>query len=306
MNELIIVDLPKPHGKIKGCWYSGYPVHKGNTERSLNYATFYAKEKHIVPNQKKLKTDFNNFRKLLKKAGFRVYILPFPKELNKENNLHHDAVFVRDSGILFKKYWIKANFSADRQQEAESHSLTITKKFKKKVIQLPPGAYLEFGEVFFLQTKEGSFYFGGLSRSNKKGHDFVRSIIKPDNYCLIKSEGYHLDTVFTPVLSKENRLVAFIIAKNLITLKSLRALQKLKVKIINEDPIDSSGEGNTLGNYAVNALVAPGIMLNCKKFLTKGVENELKKIGIKRFVSPLTFFRFAGGSYHCLTNEIYK
>ena len=306
MNELIIVDLPKPHGKIKGCWYSGYPVHKGNTERSLNYATFYAKEKHIIPNQKKLKIDFFNFKKLLKKAGFRVHILPFPKELNKENNLHHDAVFVRDSGILFKNYWIKANFSADRQQEAESHTLTIAKKFKKKVIQLPSGAYLEFGEVFFLQTKNGSFYFGGLSRSNKKGHDFVRSIIKPDHYCLIKSEGYHLDTVFTPILSKKNELIAFVVAKDLITSKSLKTLKKFKVKIINLDLIDSSGEGNTLGNYAINALIAPGIMLNCKKFLTKGVENELKKIGVKRFVSPLTFFRFAGGSYHCLTNEIYK
>lgn len=306
MNELIIVDLPKPNREVKGCWYNGYPVHKGNTERSLNYATFYAKEKRIIPNQYRLKKDFTNFKNLLKKAGFRVYLLPFPKELNKKNNLHHDAVFVRDSGILFKNFWIKANFSADRQQEAESHTKTIAKRFKRKIITLPKGAYLEFGEVFFFQTRNRSFYFGGLSRSNKKGHDFVRSIIKPDKYILIKSEGYHLDTVFTPVLNKGNEIVAFIVAKSLINPESLIALKKLNIKILPVDPMDSSGEGDKLGNYAINALVAPGIMLNCKKFLTKGIEKELKRMGIKRFISPLTDFRFAGGSYHCLTNEIYK
>jgi len=28
-------------------------------------------------------------------------------------------------------------------------------------------------------------------------------------------------------------------------------------------------------------------------------------MGIERFITPLTYFRYAGGSVHCLTNEIY-
>lgn len=307
MNDILIVDLPKEHGMVKGCWYDGYPVHKGHTKSSLNYATLYAQQQKIFPNQKRMINDFSNFKKILKKSGFHIVVFPFPKELNQIGNLHHDAVFVRDSGIMFKNFWIKANFSAKvRQAEAEIHTKNIVKRFHKKVIEMPKGAYIELGEVFYMETKNGSYYFGGLSRSNKKGHDFVRTIIKPDHYCLIKSDGYHLDTVFTPVLSKENELIAFVLAKNIINPKSISALKKFGLEIIYVDPIDSSGKGKELGNYAVNALIGPGVMLNCSKFLTKGVEDKLKKMGIKRYVSKLTDFRFAGGSYHCLTNEIYK
>lgn len=307
MNEIIIVDLPKPHGNIKGCWYNGYPIHKGKTKDSLNYATIYANENRIIPEQNKIERDFDNFKKILKFAGFKLHTLSFPEELNVENNLRHDAIFVRDAGLLFKNYWIKANFSVKhRQIEATVHAKIISEKFGKKVLDLPTDCFLEFGEVFLLQTKKGSYYFGGLSRSNKKGHDFVKSIVKPDYYHLIQSEGYHLDTIFSPVLNSENKLIACIVTKKMLARKSLASLKQLDIEIIEIDPIDSSGEGKELGNYAVNTLVAPGLMLNCLEFLTKNVENRLKAMGIKRYISPLTYFRFAGGSYHCLTNEIYK
>lgn len=307
MNEIIIVDLPKAHGEIRGCWYNGYPIHKGHTENSLNHATLYANQKRIIPDQKKLKHDFENFENILKRAGFYIHVLPFPEELNQTDSLHHDAVFIRDAGLMFKDYWIKARFSAKvRQKEADVHTKTITKKFNKKVLELPKNAFLEFGDIFLLQTKNGSYYFGGLSRSNKKGHNFARSIINPDNYCLIESEGYHLDTVFSPVLNISNELIAFIVTKKIVNHNSLQFLKRFNLEIIYIDPIDSFGEREGLGKYAVNTLVAPGIMLNCAEFLTKGVEDRLKQLKIKRFISPLTYFYFAGGSYHCLTNEIYE
>lgn len=307
MNEIIIIDLPKAYGNVKGCWYDGYPVHKGKTEDSLNYATVYANENHIIPDQKRLKRDFDNFKKILKQAGFKIHVLPFPEELNAEDNLHHDAVFVRDAGLLFKEYWIKANFSVEhRRIESDIHAKIIASKFNKKILNLPTDCFLEFGEVFLLQTKTGSYYFGGLSRSNKNGHDFVKSVVKPDYYHLIRSEGYHLDTVFSPVLSNENELIACIVTKKMLARESLESLKRLDIEIIEIDPIDSSGEGKELGNYAVNTLVAPGLMLNCSEFQTNNVENKLKNLAIKRYISPLTDFRFAGGSYHCLINEIYQ
>ena len=88
--------------------------------------------------------------------------------------------------------------------------------------------------------------------------------------------------------------------------ESLKKLALFQVDLITVDPIDSSGEDGQLGDYAINTLLAPGIMANCSKFQTKHIEQKLKKMEIQRYISPLTYFRFAGGSYHCLTNEIYS
>ncbi|MBT3495912.1 MAG: hypothetical protein HOL27_03725 [Candidatus Marinimicrobia bacterium] len=307
MNEIIIVDLPKAHGNIQGCWSQGYPIHQGENENSLNYATVYANEHQIIPNQVELKRDFEAFKSLIQEAGFSLRVLPFPETLNQETQLNHDAVFLRDAGLMFQNFWIKANFSAkNRQIEAEVHAKTMRDTFNKDIIELPKKSQLEFGEVFLLYTEKGSYYFGGIARSNKIGHDFVRDIIKPDHYCLIQSEGYHLDTVFSPVIDRDNHLIACLVSNNMIHQNSLAALKQLDIELIFLDAIDSSGEGKNLGNYAVNTLIGPGVMLNGDKFLTEHVEEKLESFGIKRFVSPLTYFRYAGGSYHCLTNEVYQ
>ncbi len=306
MNEIIIVSLPPANGEVKGCWYNGYPIHKGESEDSLNYATVYANEHKIIPDQAVIQSDYKNFVATLEKTGFKIHILPFPEELNQIDNLKHDAIFIRDSGFMFQDYWIKARFSAkQRAQEAEVFADIISKKFSKKIIELPTNAYLEFGETFYLKTKNGTFYFGGLSRSNKIGHDFIKEILDPDHYCLIESEGYHLDTVFSPVINKNNELVAILTTDNMISPSCIANMKNVDLEIINIDPIDSSGVGKGLGNYAVNSLIAPGKLLNSIEFKTPGVEERLQQLGIERYISPLTYHRFAGGSFHCLTNEIY-
>src|SRR3989339_281456 len=86
--------------------------------------------------------------------------------------------------------------------------------------------------------------------------------LNPDHYCLIKSSGYHLDTVLSPVINKSGELIAFILNKENISENGFKKIKKLNKKI--------------------------------------------KKMEIKHQYSPLTYFRFAGGSFHCLTNEIYK
>jgi N-dimethylarginine dimethylaminohydrolase len=307
MNEIILINLPKKNEKVKGCWSEGYPIHKGLTENSLNYATVFSNENKIYPDQKRLEKDYKNFVKTMKKAGFKINLINFPEELNQPRDLRHDGVFARDQGIMFKKYWIKSNFSCEhRKKETEILSPIIAKKFNKKIIELPKNAFLEGGEIKFIQTKKETYYFGGTARANKKGHEFIKKIIKPNNYCLIESEGYHLDTVFCPVTSKENELIAFIVAKNLVSKKSIQKLKKFEKEILFAEPVDSSGEGKELGTYAINGLAAPGILINSTKFLTPGIEEKLQELGIKRFITQLKDFRFAGGSVHCLTNEIFK
>ena len=305
-REVILLGLPPVTAEVKGMWHKGYPVHKGDTEASMNFATLYAKKNHIIPDQELLRKEWLHFVDTLLLAGFQLRIIPFPEELNRPDSLYHDAVFIRDGGMIFRSIWIKARFSVkDRILEGEFHSRCISKKLKKTVITLPKDAFLEGGDINFVETAGGSYYFGGLSRSTRKGHDFVRDIIRPDNYILVESEGYHLDTVFTPVLSAENKLSALIVASGSIKQKSMEQIRQLGIPVLEISDRDSSGSGDTLGDYSVNALIAPGVMVNSSRFSTPGVEAALKKLGIERFVTPLTSFKYAGGSVHCLTNEIF-
>lgn len=304
-HELLVVSLPKPHGNITGCWYNGYPVHKGRSESSLNMATLYANTRGIVPDQKKLISEYESFVNTLKKNGFILHILPFPEELNTEDSLDHDAVFIRDVGISHGRYWIQARFSCkERVAETAIFAKIITEKFQKEIVELPEGAFLETGESLYVKSKEGTFYFGGISRSNKKGHDAAREIIQPDYYVVVESEGYHLDTVLAPVISPDNTLRALLINESLMNFESLEALRRLDLELVPVDVEDSSGKGDQIGSYAINVITAPGIMIGNDRFVTPGIEEQLKSWGIRHIITPLSYFRYAGGSAHCLTNEI--
>jgi len=305
-REILLLGLAPVTPEVKGMWYKGYPVHQGETESSINFATLYAHNKGIVPDQDLLKKEWLGFVDTLLRAGFYLNIIPFPEELNRPGNLYHDAVFIRDGGLIFRGIWIKSRFSVKaRVTEGEFHAKVIESKLGKTVVTLPEGAFLEGGDINYIETCQGSYYFGGLSRSNKPGHDFVREIIRPDHYILVESEGYHLDTVFTPVVTADNCLAALIIAGEGIGAGSMAQIRALGIRVIEISAQDSSGAGDVLGDYAVNALVAPGVMVNSGRFVTPGVEETLEKLGIERYVTPLTSFKYAGGSVHCLTNEIY-
>jgi len=305
-REIILLGLAPHTDEIKGMWYKGYPVHQGETESSINFATLYASERNIVPDQELLRKEWLGFVDTLLNAGFHLHIVPFPEELNQPHSLYHDAVFIRDAGMVFRGIWIKSRFSVkDRIYEGEFHTGLIETKLGKTVVSLPEGAFLEGGDINYLETCQGSYYFGGLSRSNQAGHDFVRGIIRPDHFVMIESEGYHLDTVFTPVVSADNCLAAIIVTADMLSEKSMDDIKALGVRILEVSAMDSSGVEDELGAYAVNALIAPGIMVNCSYFTTPGIEAFLEEIGIQRFVTPLTSFRYAGGSVHCLTNEVY-
>ena len=305
-REVILFGLPPATKDVPGMWHKGYPVHKGITESSMNFASLYAHENNIIPDQKKLRDEWLNFIYTLSIAGFKLNMLPFPAELNTPEHLCHDAIFIRDGGMIYRGLWIQGRFSVEaRRIEGEYHTRLIASRLNKTIVTVPEGCYLEGGEINYLITKQGSFYFGGLSRANRQGHDFVREIIRPTHYLLIESEGYHLDTLFTPVVDAENNLKAFIIASKSVSPDSLKELKELGFPVIEALPEDSSGEGDSLGNYSVNALIAPGVMVNSSRFSTPGIEEMLQVLGIERFVCPLPSFKYAGGSVQCLTNEVY-
>ncbi|MBI5755235.1 hypothetical protein HZA41_03390 [Candidatus Peregrinibacteria bacterium] len=304
-HELLVVSLPKPHGNIAGCWYNGYPIHKGLSEHSLNMATLYAHQNGIIPDQQKLVAEYEYFIDTLKKNGFTLHVLPFPDALNTEASLDHDAVFIRDAGLAYRQYWIKARFSCkERAAEADIFAPIIAEKFKKEIIELPKDAFLETGESIYVESREGTFYFGGIARSNKLGHEAVMDVIRPDHSVLVESEGYHLDTVLAPVISGDNTLKALLVNESIINAASLAELRKLGIELIPVDVGDSSGTASDLGTYAINMISAPGILIGSSRFSTPGIEELFEKWGISHIVTPLSYFRYAGGSAHCLTNEI--
>lgn len=298
MNSIIIITPPND------CWAKGYHISQGQTKQSINQTTVYAKKHNIIPQQQRLQESFLALKSTLTMTGYNVIELPFPSLLDTKSGLHHDGVFIRDVGCMYQDKWIQANFNAsNRQIEAEVYSKIIQNTFDKTILTLPDDAFLEFGEVHYLETAQGKYYFGGLSRANKQGHDFFAEMICPNHYCLIESKSFHLDTVCTPVLNKDNVLIAIILAVDMVSKKSALALQKLNIDIIIIDNKDSADEDG-LGNYAVNCLVGKGFLISGARFSTSQVEQTLEQMGIIHYIVPLVDYAFAGGSVHCLTTEI--
>ena len=99
MNRIIITDLPKPHDEVKGCWYNGYPIHKGYTENSLNYATVYSHQNHILPDLKRIKNDFKNFNKY--DMIFCRYVLIYFSNEFKFEVLEKISKVLNTNGTLF-------------------------------------------------------------------------------------------------------------------------------------------------------------------------------------------------------------
>jgi len=122
---------------------------------------------------------------------------------------------------------------------------------------------------------------------------------------LIKSKGYHLDTVFTPVIDINNKLTAIIVAKDMLEKDSFDNLKNLGIEVIVINKKDSSGEDG-LGNYAINCLANKGILISGSNFTTPKIRKRLEQLGIKFYIVPVPDFNFSGGSIHCLTNETHE
>lgn len=298
--SILMVELPKG-----GLWPEGYTVHKGHTPGSLNYATVAAADAGLIPSQETLQGRWQRTIQIIERANIGITLLPYPAELLSLSPPDYDGIFIRDVGMFADGKWIKARFSVpERQLEADVFARLIHEKFHVEVIELPANAYLECGEVFFVDTPKGSYYFGGLGRSNKAGHDAVIDILQPDHVFLLESKGFHLDTTCAPLIDSAGNLAAFMYAPELFSEKSKKHLSMLDVPLIELNPEDTCGIGAHLGSMAVNGLSLPGIFINAEEFKTPGVEAHIASLGITRASSPLPYFHHAGGSYHCLTNEV--
>lgn len=275
-------------------WGKGY---------SEAYENNWAMQEGNLPNQTFVEKEHKGGLSLLQKYC-EIEIIPFPKKLDVGGLYKHDGVFVRDSLISNQRGEIVvANFRERLRQPELEHIEKHVVKRGHRVHHLPSTAFAEGGEFFYIPKQ--NILFAGLSRNNEYGVRQTAKLLGIKKVFIIKSKSFHLDTLFCIALNKKGELAALLACLDLIdNVKEVKAFAKeLKVPLLPLDEIDSIGK-NGKGRISVNCLAIPGVLLGGSKFLTKGIERELKRLKIIHAVSPITQFLLSGGGIHCLTNEL--
>ena len=150
--------------------------------------------------------------------------------------------------------------------------------------------------------------FSGLQRNTQKGVDFVAEELNVNEVVLIRGEGFHLDTFFTPALDKDGYIAALIICEKILDPQSKKDLfdyadaNNFPIFIIPEN--DALGTKTQAGRFAVNALPLPGLLLRPNYFSNPAIDDQLSELKIKIKITPTSQFQLSGGSIHCVTNEL--
>jgi N-dimethylarginine dimethylaminohydrolase len=288
-------------------WGHGMPVMEGNQSMKLNEGK--------IPDDALLRQQCAQARQLYEQEGIPHIVLPFSPALDAQ--YRHDFIFSTDGAITTVDKngqplgWISHfNWGARlRQPEAESMERFLSLQ-GMETIRLPDDAYLEGGEVHY--TPYDHVYIGGLYRANELGHQAVVTRSHVKDVILLESEGFHLDTVLSPVLNEEGNLQAVLACLKVMKESSRDRLHKactsLGVDLLEVDEKDSIGtKKNDFkdATCAVNCMPFPGMLFGNQAFQTPGIEEELKKRGIQHFSTPLTECGKSAGAYHCLTQRMH-
>jgi len=264
------------------------------------------------PDNGKLQQELAACRQLYEASDVRYLLKPFSPVLDAQ--YRHDGVFCTDAMVTTQgkdglPLAFKSNFSAKfRQPEAESME-RLMKLQSIRAITLDPQQKLEGGDAHY--TPYDHLYIGGLFRANEQGHQAVIAQSDVADAVLLKTEGFHVDTVLVPALDLRGRLKAIIACKQAIESASwdrLHAFAKQNsAELLAIDSVDSIGSGSqhySDGQYAVNCMPLPGVLLGNGAFQTSGIEDRLKEFGIDHQCSPMPECARSGGAFHCLTQQI--
>lgn len=286
--KILISGLPESNW-----WGKGTPVYENN----------WSMEEGIIPNQKLVEEEYAQILENLRKFA-EIEIIPFPPELDTDQQYKHDAVFVRDAFISNQKgKVVLTNFSEkDRQVETE-HLGKYLHNNGFDIHTLSQDAYMEGGEYYF--SKKDNILFSGISRSNRLGVEETAKHLEVDEVLIVETDAFHMDTVFTIMLDDEGKLTGIIACLKLIKNKDeiTEFAKKQNIHLLEIEPIDSI-DFDGKGKLSVNCLALPGVLLGGHKFLTPGVEEKVAELGINHSITPITQFLHSAGGYHCLTNEL--
>ena len=238
-------------------------------------------------------------------------IIPFPSKLDDLNSdsWKHDFIFVRDLFVSNQNGDVVVARFREKERQAEEEIIEewlMQQDVKVHKLPFDKNYFVEGGEFYFCPQE--NILFAGTGRNNTIGNTKTAELLNVDELVELSTEAFHLDTVFTPVLNKQNELCLVIVCTQLLEYESLQRLQtftKTKGIQLLDIPLEETiGLGTQLGSFAANCLPLPGILLGSSAFVSESVNLALAEHNITHSIVPLTQFRLSGGSVHCLTNEL--
>ena len=294
--KILISHLPKHNW-----WGHGTPIYKNNP----------AMKQGMVPNQELVEIEMYMMTQLFNRLPFEVVEINFPNFLDKHNkeDRQHDFVFVRDLFVSNQNGRVIISKFSEKARQVESDIMEIMlDSMGYETIRIPDtiNATAEGGEFYYCSGKK--ILFSGVCRNNVKGAEWVAQEFNVNELVIMKSNVFHLDTIFTPVINKDNELAAMIACTSLMEKDSIINLKsfakRLSVELVEVDPEDSIGTVDQLGEFAVNCCPLPGYLIGPTRFRSLKVNQLLKKLDVMHITVPTTQFRLSGGAVHCLTNEL--
>ena len=294
--KILISNLPKHKW-----WGHGTPIYKDNP----------AMKQGMIPNQELVEVEMHMLTQLFNRLPVEVIEVDFPNFLDQQNTKKrkHDFVFVRDLFISDQNGKVIISKFSEEARQVESDMMEIMlDSMGYQTIRIPDtiNAKAEGGEFYYCSGAK--ILFSGACRNNIKGAEWVAQEFDVNELVIMKSNVFHLDTLFTPVIKKDNQLGAMIACTSLMDKESINNLRsfsnKMAVELVEVDSEDSIGTKEQLGEFAVNCCPLPGYLIGPTRFRSLKANQLLKELDVMHITVPTTQFRLSGGSVHCLTNEL--
>ncbi len=196
-----------------------------------------------------------------------------------------DMVFSTDSGLVYQKNYLQANFKYPQRQPEPNQYAVWFKKHGFKIKKIPAQYKFEGGDFLFWQTKIlAGFGFRTQKNSLKQIEQIMQKEIIPlqltDPYL------YHLDMALTPLDQKT--LVCYPGAFSPQSFKKLKNIAQV-IEASRHDVL----------NFSLNSLV-----YHRKIIVNKGFNSFLPQLMSRNFKVAevdVSEFKKAGGGIHCLS-----
>ncbi len=291
--KIVVSKLPN-----SGWWQNGIPKYHDNP----------AMVEGAIPNLNIVEKERQELMSSIRNSGHEVIEFDFPDDLD-QGEPKHDFIFIRDSFISDQNGTAVILRAGEPQRRLENKIVkTYLESIGMDIIELPDqrGIRADGGEFYF--CAKDNVLFSGLQRNTRSGANHVAEALNVKEMIILKGEGYHLDTFFTPVLDVDGRITALIVCRSILSNGSKKRLyqfsDKKNIPVFVIPPDDAIGTGRMIGSFAANALPLPGVLIRPNHFTDPSIDEKLMDMGIDRIITSTSQFQLSGGSVHCMTNEL--
>ena len=291
--KIVISKLPR-----SGWWQNGIPKYDDNP----------AMVEGAIPDLNIVEKERQGLMSSIRDSGHEVIEFDFPDELDQDEP-KHDFMFIRDPFISDQNGTAVILRAGEPQRRVENKIVKIyLESMGMNIVEIPDekGIRADGGEFYF--CAKDNVLFSGLQRNTRTGADHVAEALNVKEMIILKGDGYHLDTFFTPVLNIDGRISALIVCTSILSNGSKKRLYQFAdekdIPVFIIPPDDAIGTGKMIGNFAANALPLPGVLIRPNHFTDPSIDEKLMDMGIDRIITPTSQFQLSGGSVHCMTNEL--